>query len=111
MSRIPTGVNCVHTNPNSLLKLAFHYKARISKPYIGKVLLAEEVCPTLDPSLGIRKVIATAPHSNGDVPCDSKATAIATITYAKNCKVAPPIINDRRPKRSIIQNARADDMA
>lgn len=39
----------------SLFKLAFHYIVRISKPYIGKVFLAEEVRATLNPSLGINR--------------------------------------------------------
>jgi hypothetical protein len=35
--------------------------------------------------------------------CASKATDIATIKYAKHCRVRPLSIKDRRPNLSIIQ--------
>ena len=42
--------------------------------------------------------------------CASRATDIATIKYAKHCKVRPLSIKERRPKRSIIQKHMPDEI-
>jgi hypothetical protein len=42
--------------------------------------------------------------------CASKATDKATIRYAKNCRVSPLSMKERRPKRSIIQKHMPDEI-